>query len=115
MLWPCADERLWNIRYGAQLQWRLPWGTQFGTNVMLYHHRGYSEPAWNNNELICNLQLSHSFLKGKPLTLKLTGYDLCGQATYKSYMLTPNGFSIVKQKGMPSYLLLSAFYKFKYK
>ena len=110
-----TDERLWNIRYGAQLQWRLPWGTQFGTNVMLYHHRGYSEPAWNNNELICNLQLSHSFLKGKPLTLKLTGYDLCGQATHKSYMLTPNGFSIVKQKGMPSYLLLSAFYKFKYK
>ena len=110
-----ADERLWNIRYGAQLQWRLPWGTMFVTDIILYHHRGYTEPAWNNDELICNLQLSHSFLKGKPLTLKLTGYDLCGQATHKSYLLTPNGFSIIRQKGMPSYLLLSAFYRFKYK
>ena len=110
-----AGERVWNIRYGTQLQWRLPWGTMFGTDIMLYHHRGYAEPAWNNNELICNLSLSHSLLKGKPLTLKLTGYDLCGQATQKSYLLNPNGFSIIKQKGMPTYLMLSAFYRFKYK
>ena len=52
---------------------------QVTTSMNMASRRGYSDAAANTNELIWNAQISQSFLRGKPLSLRLEFYDILKQ------------------------------------
>ena len=52
---------------------------QITTSLNMSSRRGYSDAAANTNELIWNAQVSQSFLKGKPLSVRLEFYDILKQ------------------------------------
>ena len=66
----------WTFSYGGSVMLTAPWGTQLSTNLNMNSRRGYNDESMNTNELIWNAQLSHSFLRGKALTLTFQMYDI---------------------------------------
>ena len=102
---------IWDISYGVNLHWRLPWELHLSTDLREYHRRGFEDPSLNTNHLIWNAQLSRSFLKGK-LTAKLVGYDMLGQISHTSWTVGSEGISSTWQRGIPSYFMAHLAWKF---
>lgn len=67
----------WQFSYGGYVNVYLPWGTSLSTDLHQNSRRGYNDNSMNTNELIWNLQVSQSFLKGNALTVSLQFYDIC--------------------------------------
>ena len=78
-LQPQSDLSTWAFNYGFNTTIQASWGMQFTTSMNMSSRRGYSDAAANTNELIWNAQISQSFLKGKPLSLRLEFYDILQQ------------------------------------
>ncbi|MBQ8936506.1 MAG: outer membrane beta-barrel protein, partial [Bacteroidaceae bacterium] len=95
---------IWDISYGVNLHWRLPWELHLSTDLREYHRRGFEDSSLNTNHLIWNAQLSRSFLKGQ-LTAKLAGYDLLSQISHTSWHVGSDGISSTWQRGIPSYVM----------
>lgn len=122
MEWECAWNPLetfqttdiWDISYGVNLHWRLPWELHLSTDLREYHRRGFEDPSLNTNHLIWNAQLSRSFLKGQ-LTAKLVGYDLLNQISHTSWTVGSEGISSTWQRGIPSYFMAHLSWKFNKK
>lgn len=102
---------IWDISYGVNLHWRLPWELHLSTDLREYHRRGFEDPSLNTNHLIWNAQLSRSFLKGQ-LTAKLVGYDMLGQISHTSWTVGSEGISSTWQRGIPSYFMAHLAWKF---
>ena len=66
----------WTFAYGVNVNVTTDWGTSFSTSISENSRRGYNDNSMNTNELIWNAQISHGFLKGKPLTVMLQFYDI---------------------------------------
>lgn len=78
-LQPQSDLSTWAFNYGFNTTLQLDWGMQITTSMNMSSRRGYSDAAANTNELIWNAQISQSFLRGKPLSLRLEFYDILKQ------------------------------------
>lgn len=102
---------IWDISYGVNLHWRLPWELHLSTDLREYHRRGFEDPSLNTNHLIWNAQLSRSFLKGQ-LTAKLVGYDMLGQISHTSWSVSSEGISSTWQRGIPSFVMAHLSWKF---
>jgi hypothetical protein len=102
---------IWDIYYGVNLHWRLPWELHLSTDLREYHRRGFEDPSLNTNHLIWNAELSRSFLKGQ-LTAKLVGYDMLGQISHTSWTVGSEGISSTWQRGIPSYFMAHLAWKF---
>ena len=102
---------IWDISYGVNLHWRLPWELHLSTDLREYHRRGFADPSLNTNHLIWNAELSRSFLKGQ-LTAKLVGYDMLGQISHTSWSVSSEGISSTWQRGIPSYFMAHLAWKF---
>ena len=102
---------IWDIYYGVNLHWRLPWELHLSTDLREYHRRGFEDPSLNTNHLIWNAELSRSFLKGQ-LTAKLVGYDMLGQISHTSWSVSSEGISSTWQRGIPSYFMAHLSWKF---
>ena len=102
---------IWDISYGVNLHWRLPWELHLSTDLREYHRRGFADPSLNTNHLIWNAELSRSFLKGQ-LTAKLVGYDMLGQISHTSWSVGSEGISSTWQRGIPSYVMAHLAWKF---
>ena len=105
---------IWDISYGVNLHWRLPWELHLSTDLREYHRRGFEDSSLNTNHLIWNAQLSRSFLKGQ-LTAKLAGYDLLSQISHTSWHVGSDGISSTWQRGIPSYLMVHIGWNFSRK
>ncbi|MBQ9186658.1 MAG: TonB-dependent receptor [Prevotella sp.] len=78
-LQPQSSLSTWAFNYGFNSTAQTTWGMQITTSLNMSSRRGYSDAAANTNELIWNAQVSQSFLKGKPLSVRLEFYDILKQ------------------------------------
>ena len=101
----------WNISYGGNTKITFPWESNLSTDIHMYSKRGYSDESLNTNELIWNAQLSHSFLRGKKLTVMLQWYDILRQQSNFSRNVNANGWSDREVNAINSYAMLHVSYR----
>ena len=104
----------WNYNYGGNCGITFPWETRLNTDFHCYSKRGYSDQTLNTNELIWNAQLSHSFLRGKKLTVMLQWYDILGQQTNFTRTVNANGWRDQEVNAITSYAMLHVSYRLNF-
>ncbi|MBR3068073.1 MAG: TonB-dependent receptor, partial [Prevotella sp.] len=110
-LQPQSNLDTWSFAYGFNTTLTMPWGTQLATDLGMNSRRGYSDNSMNTNELIWNAQISHSLLRGKPLTLMLQFYDILGQQTNFSRSITAMARTDNEYNAITSYVMFRASYR----
>lgn len=101
----------WNFSYGGNARITFPWGSNLSTDIHMFSRRGYSDATLNTNELIWNAQLSHSFLRGKQLTVMLQWYDILHQQSTFSRNVNANGWTDREVNAITSYAMLHVSYR----
>ena len=104
----------WNFSYGNSTKITFPWGSNLSTDFHVYSKRGYSDETLNTNELLWNAQLSHSFLRGKKLTVMLQWYDILHEQTNFSRMVNANGWRDTEVNAITSYAMLHVSYRLNF-
>ena len=102
----------WMFSYGVNVNLYAPWGSSISTSISENSRRGYNDESMNNNELIWNAQISHSFLKGNALTISLQFYDILHQQSNFSRTINAMMRSDTEYNGINSYAMLHAIYRF---
>ena len=118
MKWRYANSRRENFstirtldfNYGMLGSYKFKFGLETGMDLKMFSRRGYSDPLINANDLICNVYISKSFLKGK-LAAKLEGYDIFHQLKSISYEINGQGRTETRFNAIPNYLMLLLIYK----
>lgn len=101
----------WQFAYGGLAIVYLPWGTSLSTDIHENSRRGYNDNSMNTNELIWNMQVSQSFLKGNALTVSLQFYDILHNQSNFSRTINATQRSDTKYNSISSYAMLHAVYK----
>ena len=101
----------WNFSYGGNTKITFPWGSNLSTDFHMYSKRGYADESLNTNELLWNAQLSHSFLRGKVLTIMLQWYDILHEQTNFSRTVNANGWRDQEVNAITSYAMLHVSYR----
>jgi hypothetical protein len=104
----------WNFSYGANTKITFPWGSNLSTDCHMFSKRGYSDESLNTNELVWNAQLSHSFLRGKKLTVMLQWYDILHQQSTFSRIVNANGWNDREVNAITSYAMLHVSYRLNF-
>ena len=104
----------WNYNYGGNCGITFPWETRLNTDFHCYSKRGYSDQTLNTNELIWNAQLSHSFLRGKKLTVMLQWYDILAQQTNFTRTVNANGWRDQEVNAITSYAMMHVSYRMNF-
>ena len=104
----------WNFNYGGNTRITFPWGSNLSTDFHIYSKRGYSDETLNTNEYIWNAQLSHSFLRGKKMTVMLQWYDILHQQTNFTRNVTANGWTDREVNAITSYAMLHVTYRLNF-
>jgi len=104
----------WNFSYGANARITFPWGTNLSTDAHMYSKRGYSDQTLNTNELIWNAQLSHSFLRGKKLTVMLQWYDILREQTNFNRTVNANGWTDREVNAITTYAMVHVSYRLNF-
>ena len=107
-----SDLDTWMFSYGVNVNIYFPWGTSLSTGISENSRRGYSDESMNNNELLWNAQVSHGFLKGKPLTVSLQFYDILQQQSSFSRTINSMMRSDTEYNSINSYAMLHVIYRF---
>ena len=118
--WLVQDSRRQNFQhvsavdfnYGIKANGPIVWGLEYDTEIKMYSRRGYNDASMNDNYLIWNAAISKSFLKGKPLTLRLQVVDLLGQRSNVQNNINSQGRTETWHNSVPRYALLHVVYKF---
>ena len=110
-LQPNSNLDTWTYSYGLNSTIYLPWGSQLTTDISMNSRRGYTDESMNTNELIWNGQISHSLLKGKPLTLSLQFYDILGQQSNFSRTISAMNRTDNEYNAVTSYIMFRASYR----
>jgi hypothetical protein len=74
--------------------------------------RGYSDPAFNTNELLWNAQISASFLKKNALTVSFQVFDILHEQSNVSRTISAIMRSDTQNNAIHSYCMLHLIYKF---
>ena len=106
-----GNQDTWNFSYGLNTTAQLPWGMQLTTGLNMQSRRGYSDASMNTNELIWNAQIAQSFLKGKPLSVRLEFYDILGQQSNFTRTLNAMMRSDSESNAINSYVMLRVNYR----
>lgn len=101
----------WQFSYGGYVNVYLPWGTSLSTDLHQNSRRGYNDNSMNTNELIWNIQLSQSFLKGNALTVSLQFYDILHEQSNLSRTINAMQRSDTRYNSINSYAMLHAVYR----
>ena len=101
----------WNFSYGGNTRITFPWGSNLSTDFHMFSKRGYADESLNTNELLWNAQFSHSFLRGKVLTVMLQWYDILHQQTNFSRSVNANGWRDQEVNAITSYAMLHVSYR----
>ena len=108
------NQTTWNFNYGGNTKVTFPWGSNLSTDFHVYSKRGYTDATLNTNELIWNAQLSHSFLRGKKLTVMLQWYDILHEQTNFSRTVNANGWRDQEVNAITSYAMLHVSYRMNF-
>ena len=108
------NQTTWNYNYGGNTKITFPWGSNLSTDFHCYSKRGYTDATLNTNELIWNAQLSHSFLRGKKLTVMLQWYDILREQTNFSRTVNANGWRDQEVNTITSYAMLHVSYRLNF-
>ena len=114
MLQANRNQTTWNFNYGGNTRITFPWGSNLSTDFHCYSKRGYTDATLNTNELIWNAQLSHSFLRGKKLTVMLQWYDILHEQTNFSRTVNANGWRDQEVNAITSYAMLHVSYRMNF-
>jgi hypothetical protein len=104
----------WNFSYGGNTRITFPWGSNISTDIHMFSKRGYSDQTLNTNELIWNAQVSHSFLRGKKLTVMLQWYDILHEQTNFTRTVNANGWRDQEVNAITSYAMLHVSYRLNF-
>ena len=104
----------WNYNYGGNTRITFPWGTSLSTDFHCYSKRGYDDETLNTDELLWNAQLSHSFLRGKKLTVMLQWYDILHEQTNFTRTVNANGWRDQEVNAITSYAMLHVSYRLNF-
>ncbi len=107
-----SDLDTWQFSYGVNLNLIFDWGTSLTTGISQNSRRGYNDNSMNTNELIWNAQISHSFLKGKPLTVSLQFYDILHEQSNFTRSINAMMRSDTEYNSINSYAMLHVIYRF---
>ena len=105
---------VWDINYGLNGSYKLPWNFTFDTDFTVHSRRGYTDAEMNDNRLYWDASLTKSFQQGK-WVIKLRGYDLLGQVSSLHYSINAQGRSETWTNSMRRYALLTVSYRFSQK
>ena len=105
---------IWDIAYGLNGSYKLPWDFAFETDLTMHSRRGYTDAEMNDNRLYWDASLTKSFHQGKWL-IKLRGYDLLGQVSNLRYNINAQGRTETWTNAMRRYALLTVSYRFSQK
>ena len=105
---------VWDIAYGLNGTYKLPWNFTFDTNLTMHSRRGYTDEEMNDNRLYWDASLTKSFKQGK-WVVKLRGYDLLGQVSSLNYYISSQGRTERWTNSMRRYALLTVSYRFSQK
>ncbi len=108
------NQSTWNFNYGGNTSVTFPWGSNLSTDFHCYSKRGYTDASLNTDELIWNAQLSHSFLRGKKLTVMLQWYDILREQTNFSRTVNANGWRDQEVNSITSYAMLHVSYRMNF-
>lgn len=100
-----------NLNYGGILQANLPWKMHLSTDIRMYSRRGYADSSMCTDNLLWNLQIDRSFLKGS-FVLAAKALDLLHQISSTHSTFNSQARIETWQLSLPSYLMLSIQYKF---
>jgi hypothetical protein len=109
---PMGNMNTYDFSYGAELEWTAPWGTSLTTDIGMSSRRGYAQSEMNTNELLWNAQVSHSFLRGRALTLMLEVNDILGQQTNISRTIDALMRTDSRHNAIYKYGMLRVVYRF---
>ena len=104
----------WNFNYGGNTRITFPWGSSLSTDFHCFSRRGYDDETLNTNELLWNAQLSHSFLRGKVLTIMLQWYDILREQTNFTRTVNANGWRDQEVNAITSYAMLHISYRLNF-
>ena len=110
-LQPQSNLDTYTFSYGFNSTLQMPWGSQVTTDMSMNSRRGYTDASMNTNELIWNAQISHSLLRGKPLTLSLQLYDILGQQSNFSRTISAMARTDNEYNSINSYVMFRASYR----
>ncbi len=110
-LQPASNSNVWQYSYGGSISATAPWGTTLSTDLNMNSRRGYTDNSLNTNELVWNAQVSHSFLKGRSLTVMLQFYDILHQQSNLSRNITASMRSDTEYNSINSYMMLHVNYR----
>lgn len=102
-----------DFQYGTTINYTLPWNISLATDIKMYSRRGYSTSAMNSDDLVWNMLLSRSFLKGK-LTARLQAFDILHQLSNTQYTITPQGHTEIWHRSIPRYVMFSLALRFNH-
>ena len=105
---------VWDIAYGLNGNYKLPWDITFDTDLTMHSRRGYTDAEMNDNRLYWDASLTKSFHQGK-WVVKLRGYDLLGQVSNLRYNINAQGRTETWTNAMRRYALLTVSYRFSQK
>lgn len=101
------------FNYGLEGEYIIPWlKLQLQTELNVYSRRGYQQEGMNKDDIMWNIALSRSFLKGDKLTLKLTAQDILNQQSSTQMSVNAQGRTESWNRMVPNYVLLHAIYRF---
>ena len=106
-----GNQDTWNFSYGFNTTYQFDFGLQLTTNLNMQSRRGYTDASMNTNELIWNAQVAQSFLRGKPLSVRLEFYDLLHQQSSFSRTLSAMQRSDTEYNAINSYVMLRVNYR----
>ena len=105
---------IWDIGYGLNGNYKLPWDFTIDTDLTMHSRRGYTDDEMNDNRLYWDASITKSFKQGKWL-LKLRGYDILGQVSNLRYNINAQGRTETWTNSMRRYALLTVSYRFSHK
>ena len=109
---PTENMRTYDFSYGAEVKWSSPWGTSLSSDIGINSRRGYSSSEMNTNELLWNAQVSHSFFRGRALTIMLEVNDILGQQTNISRTISALMRTDSRHNAIYQYGMLRVIYRF---
>lgn len=102
---------VWDVTMGLSAIADLPWKMQLTTDLTDYLRRGYRSSEMNTNELLWNVRLTKSILKGH-LLFGLSAFDVLGQQKVVTYRLNEQGRTEAWTNTLPRYAMFSVSYNF---
>ena len=105
---------IWDIGYGLNGNYKLPWNFTIETDMTMHMRRGYTDSQMNDNRIYWDATLTKSFHQGQWL-LKLRGYDLLSQVSSLNCYVNSQGRTETWTNSMRRYALLTVSYRFSKK